>query len=347
ASQFARAHAAPFHNDHIALRTLAAPGPGIAQFARVFERLGWSHGGDYSFPDVHLRAAYLRRDGFPRIFISELDAAALPADAREALTSFGIDFTMAPGDSMEALAAWFAAPRPPPSSTLDLVARASQYGAWLLAFGRRVNHFTAAVDDVEVWQHRLASAGVPMKSEIECAPGGDLRQTASHAALVDVELADGVVRKLPYAYFEIAERHHGFDGFLAPQTRQLFEMTATLDDPSIEIDEVAPPYHAERRFPRRDLVIAVRASWVGGAVELPVTTKNVSLGGAYLALTDAPEVGVAVRAVLQLDPLEAALEVSGLIMWRTDSGAGLQFAWSGPADPSRARLAAFLDRFSS
>src|SRR5438270_11817955 len=73
AATFAKLHGAvPFENDHIALRTLGAPGPGIASFAPVFERLGWKHAGDYAFPDVHLRAVHLSRPGFPRVFISEL-----------------------------------------------------------------------------------------------------------------------------------------------------------------------------------------------------------------------------------------------------------------------------------
>jgi hypothetical protein len=99
-----------------------------------------------------------------------------------------------------------------------------------MCFGRRVNHFTAAVDDVGAWQRRLRAAGVPMKADIEgtiIPPGGSgLRQTATAAADVDVGFDDGTRDSRPNANFEIAERKGGFDGFLAQQARQLFDQTA-------------------------------------------------------------------------------------------------------------------------
>jgi hypothetical protein len=226
AARFTELAGGRFENDHIALRTLARPGSGIAMFANVFEKLGWKHGGDYTFVDTHLRAVHLSQPGLPRIFISELDATALPSGARAALERLPADAP--PPDDIEALAAWFRAPSSAPSSADLAVAHgASQYGAWLLAFGRKVNHFTASVDDVEAWQARLLKDGVPMKSDIEGARGGSLRQTATHAASLPVATSDGTIEPRPYAYFEIAERHGGFDGFLAPQARQLFDMTAT------------------------------------------------------------------------------------------------------------------------
>lgn len=220
-----------FQNDHIALRTLArnGDGSGIATMAPVFERLGWTLKDSYVFPDVHLKAVYLAQPGLPRIFISELDPRALPADARMIL--LGAPKEPPAPSSPTTLPSWFAAPRPPSRAAVDVVAKASQYGAWLLCFGRRVNHFTAVVDDVAVWQEKMLAAGLPMKREIEGAPipegGAGLRQTATAAADVDVTFADGSRAKRPYAYFEIAERKGGFDGFLTAQARQLFDQTKT------------------------------------------------------------------------------------------------------------------------
>lgn len=160
-------HDGPLRNDHIALRSLARTGGGIDLFARVFESMGWHRAGTYAFPDVHLRAIHLSQPGLPRIFISELDATALPAGPRAILERLPADDAPPLGDAA-ALAAWFCAPsHQPGAAALDEVAAVSQYGAWLLAFGRKVNHFTASVDDVEAWQRRLLDAGVPMKSDIE------------------------------------------------------------------------------------------------------------------------------------------------------------------------------------
>ncbi|HEY1101073.1 MAG TPA: DUF1338 family protein [Myxococcota bacterium] len=217
-----------FENDHIALRTVAndGDGSGIRVFADVFERLGWRRRDPYVFPDVHLRAVYLSQPGLPRVFISELDPTALPVDAQRALST--LQAPPAP-DDVDALAAWFSAPARPDRGAVDAIGRVSQYAAWLLCFDRRVNHFTAAVDDVAAWQQRLIADGVPMKAEIEgdVVPdgGSGLRQTATAAAALPVTFADGSVDQRPYAYFEIAERKGGFDGFLAQQARQLFDQT--------------------------------------------------------------------------------------------------------------------------
>ena len=73
-----------FRDDHIALRTLARPGGGIATFERVFERFGWKRAGEYTFPDTHLAAIYMAHpNGLPRVFISELR----PSGSRRARSS--------------------------------------------------------------------------------------------------------------------------------------------------------------------------------------------------------------------------------------------------------------------
>jgi hypothetical protein len=219
-----------FENDHIALRTVAVDGAGsgLATFVPVFERLGWVVKDHYVFEDVHLSALYLSQAGLPRVFVSELDVSALPSSAATFLRT---QPTPPPApSSTSALAAWFSAPAQVSRAAVHEVARVSQYGAWCLCFGRLVNHFTALVDDVGLWQERLAGASVPMKAEIEGAPvpvgGIGLRQTATAAAMATVTFDDGSTEQRPYAYFEIAERHGGFDGFLSGQARQLFDQTA-------------------------------------------------------------------------------------------------------------------------
>jgi hypothetical protein len=214
-----------FKNDHVAFRSLRRIGGGIDLFAKPFERLGWQRAERYEFPDVHLEAIYLRHpDGLPRVFISELIAERLSARARTILAHLPQDPPL-PADP-NAYAGWFTAADTPLIEE-DLVAlnAESQYAAWLLAFGRKVNHFTGAVDDVEAWQSRLSNAGVRMKPEIEGDRQASLRQTATLPATLPVHLHGGRTLEWPYAYFELAQRKTGFDGFLAPQARRLFEMT--------------------------------------------------------------------------------------------------------------------------
>ena len=122
----------------------------------------------------------------------------------------------------------------------------SQYAAWVLVHGYAVNHFTGLVnahqveslDSIEKTAAALAAAGVPMKSDIEGEVGSRLRQTATGAVVVDVEITEsGQPASMPwtYAYFELAERgtvidpstgeSTRFEGFLGPQATQLFDMT--------------------------------------------------------------------------------------------------------------------------
>src|SRR5918998_137531 len=84
ARTFVQLSGGSFRNDHVALRSLARPGGGIALFSRPFERLGWKAAGAYTFPDAHLSAIYMSHPaGLPRVFISELKSEELSPRARE------------------------------------------------------------------------------------------------------------------------------------------------------------------------------------------------------------------------------------------------------------------------
>jgi hypothetical protein len=339
AALFARLSGGRFENDHIALRSLWRPGDpssGIAVFEPVFEGLGWRRAATYEFPDVHLRAIHMSRAGFPRIFISELDVGALPVDVRNILLAMPRD-SRAPHADVRALAAWFAPPTlMPTSADLDVVMKASQYGAWLLCFGRKVNHFTGSVADVDNWQKKLTAAGVSMKSTIEGEAGGPLRQTATQASTLDVKLADGVVRSMPYAYFEIAERRGGFDGFLAPQARQLFDMTQTAPASS------SSPQN-QRRHPRKSALLHVELGY--GGVRVPVESENVSLGGLFLAMPDdiAPDAHTVLEMALELP--SGHVHATGTVVYRIEGrGVGVEFTWWDDEEaPARQQLARFLD----
>ncbi|MGH2705818.1 MAG: DUF1338 domain-containing protein [Actinomycetota bacterium] len=217
--------AGAFRNDHVAFRSLKRPGGGVELLGHVFERLGWRRAGGYEFPDTHLDAIYLAHPhGLPRVFLSQLLVERLPGEARRILEE--IPREPPPPTEVEELADWFSGPQAPVREA-DLLAldSVSQYGAWVLAFGRKVNHFTASVDDIEAWDLRLREAGVPMKPGIEGPQEGPLRQTATLAAPLPVRVEGGGERHRPYAYLELAQRRPGFDGFLGAQARRLFDMT--------------------------------------------------------------------------------------------------------------------------
>jgi hypothetical protein len=264
-----------FVNDHVAFRTFAnqQPWTGIASLSRIFEALGYVPAGLYSFPDKHLQAIHYQHPNteFPKLFVSELQVWRLPEPAQRIVERTLADHRTGPArqllanlQSLEGLEdlpaesywhAWLSdcvgliEERPwsvPDWEDLSTLNSISQYAAWALVHGYNVNHFTALINshgvqelqDIERTVQALRDAGVEMKVEIEGAPGSKLRQTATNAALVDVEVhRHGVREQVPwtYAYFELAERGEvphaetgkleRFEGFLGPQATQLFEMT--------------------------------------------------------------------------------------------------------------------------
>lgn len=264
-----------FVNDHVAFRTFAnqQPWTGIASLSRVFEALGYVPAGLYSFPDKHLQATHFQHPHpeFPKLFVSELQVWRLPEPGQQIVERTLADHRTGPTrqllaalQSLEQLEdlpaesywhAWlsdcvglietlpWSVPDMEDLNTLNSI---SQYAAWVLVHGYNVNHFTALINshgvqelqDIERTVQALRDAGVEMKAEIEGAPGSKLRQTATNAALVDVEVhRNGEREQVPwtYAYFELAERGEvphadtgkleRFEGFLGPQATQLFEMT--------------------------------------------------------------------------------------------------------------------------
>ena len=260
-----------FVNDHIAFRTLAGQQPltGISGLSRIFEALGYRPAGCYSFEDKHLGAIHYQHPHpeFPKLFISELKtwelsestcstlgrviASHRPPIAVDTLRHLaGVDSLS--GDQRAELMAEVVAQfheRPwnaPEKSDVEAVAADCQYAAWVMMHGYNVNHFTSlvnshgvdALNDIDKTMAALQNAGVPTKGEIEGEPGSKLRQSATGAVTIDVEIADGGNRAtIPwtYAYFELAERNAvvdpgtgqsvRFEGFLGPQATQLFEMT--------------------------------------------------------------------------------------------------------------------------
>ena len=119
----------------------------------------------------------------------------------------------------------------------------SQYAAWVMVHGYRVNHFTALITPPETLESvmaKLQTAGIPIKSTIEGDVGSKLRQTSTQAVVTDVDIVgdDGRPTIMPwtYAYMEFAERvvTNGtrFEGFLGPQAAELFEMTKVNGDAS-------------------------------------------------------------------------------------------------------------------
>lgn len=265
-----RKNNATFFNDHIAFRTFAAQQPltGIATLSRIFEAIGYRAAGVYQFEDKQLNATHYQHPNFqfPKIFISELRTWAL-GSASKTVLKYTAQQRPAIGDELLAeltaldqlsvqrrvqildfvLHQFLELPWPrPEKSEIEALNKVSQYAAWVLVHGYSVNHFTSLVNshgvdslnDLDKTIRAMRQAGVPMKNEIEGEPGSKLRQSATEAVMIDVDVLDqGKPHKMPwsYAYFEFAERNAvvdpatgkstRFEGFLGAQATNLFEMT--------------------------------------------------------------------------------------------------------------------------
>lgn len=242
-----------FLNDHLAFRCLASQKPllGIPTVSRIFEALGYAAAACYEFPDKRLSSQHYQHPNakFPKLFISQLKTWELSPASRKLVakslrshrTPLG-DASLADLQRIEMLTAdqrrrlltktqayfsrlpW----ELPQKNDVEALNRESQFGAWVLLNGYDVNHFTAAVDDIEQTVAMMKRAGIVMKDEIEGAPGSRLRQSSTHAAVVSMKARQGqktVLLPWTYAYFELAERKQGFQGFFGPQASGLFEMT--------------------------------------------------------------------------------------------------------------------------
>ncbi len=262
---------ATFFNDHIAFRTLAVQQPqtGIASVSRVFEALGYRAAGSYHFEDKQLSAIHFQHTNpqFPKLFISELKTWELPTGSRRLIEQTLVNHRPALREELlatlnslegnpaaatsqllsEVVESFHTLPwQPPQKQDVVELNKTSQYGAWTLVHGYNVNHFTSlvnshgvpALNDLEKTMAALSAAGVPIKTEIEGERGSKLRQSATEAVKIDVDVRDGeqpAKMLWSYAYFELAERneivdaatgnHVRFEGFLGPQATNLFEMT--------------------------------------------------------------------------------------------------------------------------
>ncbi|MBI3313765.1 MAG: hypothetical protein HYZ83_05980 [Candidatus Omnitrophica bacterium] len=88
---------------------------------------------------------------------------------------------------------------------------------WVNTFGDKVLHHVAIrVEDIEKAIYYLEKQGVPFAGKIVGDKGTDLRQIFTAP-----EMKNGKA----FSVLELAERHHGYAGFLPPQADGLMEST--------------------------------------------------------------------------------------------------------------------------
>ena len=225
-------------NDHVALRTYGVPGIGIDALARPFETLGWQPRDRYRFDDKKLVARYWQHPDptLPKVFISELCVHELPTGLHQIVDSLVAQLPA--GFGARADLPWAGRAWRVRRAQYESLLAASEYAAWVAAFGFRVNHFTVDVNalttfpdlgalNVFLEQHGfvLNRAGGVIKG----TPAEHLEQSSTRADSIPVTFEDGTLT-IPSCYYEFARRYRMpsgemFHGFVPKSADKIFEST--------------------------------------------------------------------------------------------------------------------------
>lgn len=228
-------------NDHVAFRTIDAPGLDLKTAVGCFESIGYSVFDSYTFPDKHLGARALRvidDPDAPKIFISALRRGVF-SDAVESLIDQLIAPTAGNALTLESFLGTYPFAKPTWADYLKL-AEVSEYAAWLSTMGYRANHFTVSLNhltqvaSMEALIEIVQSAGFTFNTVggvIKGQPENLLVQSSTLADTVRHTFADGQIHPVPTCFYEFAQRYPDpngnlFQGFVPANANAIFDSTA-------------------------------------------------------------------------------------------------------------------------
>ena len=233
--------------DHIAFRTLPGKNCNMKVLSSIFEMLGYTHAGNYDFPEKKLKAISMNppvkknahsSKVFPKVFISELILDSFSKSFKECVLKYTNDVTDSPIEKLKiqlsqikednkkvsrfanevALflgsgAMW----RIPKYQDYELLRIESEYAAWTLVFGNTPNHFTVSVHLMETFKNlQQFNDYVQKKLKIEMNKSGGSIIKGSKAVRLEQSATlaeENIVRfqdgfyNIPYAFVEFAFRH--------------------------------------------------------------------------------------------------------------------------------------------
>ncbi|WDF68948.1 DUF1338 domain-containing protein [Sphingobacterium oryzagri] len=249
-------------NDHIAFRTLGVPHLGIASFEKIFLHYGYVRRDHYYFEGKKLDAYWYAppSPNYPRIFVSELQVAALSKAAQAIIHRYTDPITADPVDQLDladgnAVAEFLQRPlwALPLAAEYEQLLEESEYAAWVIYNRYYLNHYTISIhelkegyDTLEAFNAFLEGIGIKLNrsgGKIKTSADGLLRQSSTVSALYDASFADGRVLQIAGSYVEFAERSplpayqhlpkaqlepkHRRDGFETNNADKIFESTYT------------------------------------------------------------------------------------------------------------------------
>lgn len=224
-------------NDHVAFRTFNDQRVNIDVLSKAFTTRGYKEAGSYRFPQKKLFAKHFEKEGFPRVFISELLLEEFSGKLKAKVTglidsceeqSLDPDRLIIAGNIFDELS----------HDVYEMLREESEYAAWIYAYGYRANHFTVSInhlkklDTIEKVNDFLKQNGFPLNSsggEIKGSPEQLLEQSSTLADRVAVQFREGTFQ-IPSCYYEFARRYRDadgklFSGFIAGSADKIFEST--------------------------------------------------------------------------------------------------------------------------
>lgn len=235
-----------FVNDHVAFRSFGMPNLGIASLEKPFIHLGYTKMERMYFEDKKLNAYWYRPPhlSLPKVFISELIVSSFPESTQSVIKKYTDPIESDPNDQIsiaepdKIIEYLDSRPWAPPSyADYQSLNEASEYAAWVLAYGNRVNHFTISVNalanisNIQALNDLFLENEIPMNTAgglIKGSPAACLMQSSTVANQMEVEFLDGT-HSIPYSYMEFAERfvepQYYFQGFIPKNADMIFEST--------------------------------------------------------------------------------------------------------------------------
>lgn len=226
-------------NDHVAFRTFSDCAINLAALSDVILSMGYTHQGDYDFSDKKLKAcSFIHPDPtVPKIFVSELERHKLSEKAQAILAPYVDQISV---DALTPDIFWSGRLWDMPRfDEYETLLEESEYAAWLLSIGVRVNHFTISVnhlsstDSLQVVLDRVKEAGFSINQsggEIKGTPESLLEQGSTLADRMEIMFAGDQAHVIPTCFYEFAKRHADengevYQGFIAANANKIFDST--------------------------------------------------------------------------------------------------------------------------
>lgn len=226
-------------NDHVAFRTFADTPLQLDNLEPLILSLGYERQDSYEFKAKKLRAhSFIHPDPeVPKIFCSELLTDQLSEQAQAIIGRYTKQIEL---KKLDLSVFWSARHWDMPSfDDYSTLMGETEYGAWLLAIGVRVNHFTVSInhlsstDSIQDVLNRVKTAGFAVNTaggEIKGSPQTLLEQGSTMADRQHYSFAGGDEREIPTCFYEFALRYPDangvvYQGFVEANADKIFEST--------------------------------------------------------------------------------------------------------------------------